>query len=115
MKRWNPPEDLLELGDELLLDLVDLFKSNTESCLSQIASLLCKRDFSGVKAQAHKIKGGASQIGAWEMSAVCAEVEAAAANLSVSGLAECLTRLQAEYLEVLGEMGDPVAEARISA
>ena len=114
-KRWDPPEDLLELGQELLLDLIDLFKSNTDACLTQIAALLSRNDYPGVKAQAHKIKGGASQIGALEMSAACAEVEAAAADPARSGLVDALKRLEAEYLEVSAEMRILADGVRISA
>jgi len=101
---WNPPAELLELGDGLIVVLVQMFTTDTIGSLSRIGDLLSHADFDGVKAAAHTIKGGASQMGAGEVRAICEEVESAAQESSPSKLEEQVARLRAAFSNVCLQM-----------
>lgn len=112
---WNPPAELLELGDGLIVELVKMFKTDTARSLSRIGDLLSREDFDGVKAAAHTIKGGARQMGADAVASICEEVEAAARQASASNLEERVARLRAAFSNICVEMAAFLASVETSA
>lgn len=112
---WNPPTELLDLGDGLIVELVNMFRTDTARSLSRIGDLLSKADFDGVKAAAHTIKGSASQMGADAVTSICEEVEGAAREASASKLEERGARLQAAFSNVCVEMAAFLAQVETSA
>jgi HPt (histidine-containing phosphotransfer) domain-containing protein len=96
---WNPPAELLELGDGLILELVKIFKTDTARRLSRIGDLLSREDFDGVKAAAHTIKGGARQMGVNAVASICEEVEAAARQASCEEVEAAARQASAPNLE----------------
>jgi histidine phosphotransfer protein HptB len=102
---WNLPSELLDLGDESVLELVTMFRTDTARRLSRICDLHSKADFDGVKAAAHNIKGSARQMGADGLASVCEEVEAAIREASASKLEEGVARLRAVFWKTDAEMG----------
>ncbi|MGD0775961.1 MAG: Hpt domain-containing protein [Candidatus Solibacter sp.] len=109
---WNPPAEILDLGDGLIVELVKMFRADTARSLSRIGDLLSKADFDGVKAAAHTIKGGARQMGANAVASICEEVETAAREASASKLEERLARLRAAFSNVCVEMAAFIGQRR---
>jgi HPt (histidine-containing phosphotransfer) domain-containing protein len=101
---WNPPAELLDLGDGLIVELVKMFRTDTARSLSRIGDLLSKADFDGVKAAAHNIKGSARQMGADGVASICEEVEAAVREASASKLEGGVERLRAAFSNIDVEM-----------
>jgi HPt (histidine-containing phosphotransfer) domain-containing protein len=112
---WIPPEELLEFGDDRMANLVASFIANTDHYLVQIAALLSCAELPGVKAQAHKIKGAAAQMGAPRLTALCGDVEAAALAGSLAEATVAMKLLAHEYAEVCQEMHRFVARIGIPA
>ena len=101
---WNPPAELLDLGDGVIMELVTMFRTDTAGSLSRLCDLLSKADFDGVKATAHNIKGSARQMGANRVASTCEEVEAAIREASASRLEEGVERLRAVFSNIDAEM-----------
>ena len=107
--QWRPPEDLASLGTAIMTDLLAAFKNDTGEQISQLNCLLSRADFAGVKSQAHTIKGAACQLGAGDLTSICAELETAALTGSLSRLAACMRRLDAEYMDLCSDMNTYLA------
>jgi HPt (histidine-containing phosphotransfer) domain-containing protein len=112
--QWRPPEDLACLGTAIMIDLLAAFKSDTGEQISQLNCLLSQANFAGVKSQAHTIKGAACQLGAGDLTSICAELEAAALSGSLSHLGACMRRLDLEYMQLCSDMDAYLSIARTS-
>ena len=112
---WNPPAELLELGDGLIVELVEMFKTDTARSLSRIGDLVSRGNFDGVKAAAHTIKGAARQMGANAVASICEEVEATAGQASASNLEERVALLRAAFSNICVEMAGFPASVETSA
>ena len=105
--RWEPPELLLELADsdsELIAELVGIFKSDTTVRLQHVREALAVADGANLRVEAHTIKGGARQVGAESLAALCQEIESAAAQASIPYLSERVDRLQEQFDHVCRAM-----------
>jgi len=98
--RWTPPEVLFGLGDAAISELVDVFLANTGRYLAHMEELLARADFAGVKTQAHKIKGGACQMGASSMTGLCLQIEDSALTASPSDLRRLIDQLRSAFTDV---------------
>jgi HPt (histidine-containing phosphotransfer) domain-containing protein len=99
---WTPPAWLLEVAsgdDSLITDLIDTFKTSTEASLLQMRTALATVDVPRLRTEAHKIKGGAKQLGANALAEVCQSLELASSLTQVSRFGELLDRCQ----ELFGE------------
>jgi len=102
--RWTPPPWLLELvsgDDSLIVELIDVFKTATETDLQQMRAALAAGDVQKLRANAHRVKGSAKQVGAEALAEVCQELELASNLTPVSRLGELVGRCQ----ELFGETG----------
>ena len=100
--KWAPPAWLLEIAsgdDSFIADLVDVFKTSTETSLERLRAAIATVDAPGIRAEAHKIKGGAQQVGADALAEVCQALELASGLTPMSRLGELLDRCQ----ELFGE------------
>jgi CheY-like chemotaxis protein len=105
--------DMQEEGDEDVVGrIIELFLRETPARLLALSQAVGRGDAQGCQREAHTLKGSCSSVGAWQMAALCAEVEDAARR----GVLECeLLRggLAAEYekvrqaLEALAGEGQP--------
>lgn len=96
----NPIDDLIEtLGEDNLRDLIDQFVDDTRAELSRLRDLLVAGDTSEAATILHNINGNAGMIGALSLSALCADLEAAATtggpDLTVTDLDKCDALLEA--------------------
>jgi HPt (histidine-containing phosphotransfer) domain-containing protein len=100
--KWTPPAWLLEVAsgdDSLIADLIDVFKTSTETSLQQMRTALATVDAPRIRTEAHKIKGGAKQVGADALAEICQTLEHASGLTPMAGLGELLDRCQ----ELFGE------------
>lgn len=76
---WALPETLqylAETGDADLVDeIIDMFKTDTAHRFQVLREALAQFDGARVKQQAHAIKGGAVQVGAHSLAALCQRIE----------------------------------------
>lgn len=64
-----------ELGDEVLTELVDLFVSEATGRVEAIAQAVQAEDLDALGRAAHALKGSALNLGARELSELCAFLE----------------------------------------
>ncbi len=105
--KWTPPAWLLEVAsgdDGLIADLIDIFKTSTEASLQQMRKALATVDAPRLRTEAHKIKGGAKQVGADALAEVCQALELASSLTPVSRLSELLVRCQELFVETQSAM-----------
>jgi HPt (histidine-containing phosphotransfer) domain-containing protein len=83
----------------LIAELIDLFKSTTETSLQQMRTALATVDVTRLRRETHKIKGSAKQVGADALAEVCQTLELASSLTPVARLGELVNRCQ----ELFGE------------
>jgi len=104
---WAPPALLLEVasGDEdLIREVVADFKQDTECRLEFTRRALAGGDRAKLRAEAHAIKGGARQVGAFAVGDLCQQIELAAPQASPYELADQLTQLETEFRRICAAM-----------
>jgi len=102
--KWTPPSWLLEVApgdDSIIAELIDVFKTATETSLQQMQTALATVDVPRLRTEAHRTKGSARQVGADALAEVCQALELASSLTPVSRLAELVARGQ----ELLAETG----------
>jgi len=85
--------------DSLLADLIDVFKTTTEASLRQLHTAFAAADTSRLRTEAHRIKGGAKQVGADALAEVCQTLELESSVAPMPRLGELVDRCQ----ELFGE------------
>lgn len=78
---------------QALAKLVQMSRNAIQMQTSQITTALDGGDFQTIYQAAHKMTGSAGIVGAQELSAICACIEAAGRNADAAGLA----RLQSQF------------------
>ena len=92
---------LAECGDtELLVELVDIFQSDTIVRLEKLQRLLAAGDFPGTRTEAHTIKGSALQIGANRMARFCQQMEIESQKAQAGELARLFQAVRESFAEV---------------
>jgi len=105
--KWTPPAWLLEVAsadDGLIADLIDTFKTATETSLQQMGTALATVDVPRLHTEAHKIKGSAKQVGANALADVCQALELASSLTPVPRLVELVDRCQELFSETVSAM-----------
>jgi len=92
--------DLRDEGDELLIDLIDLFFGETPARLRVLTTALAAGDREQVERSAHTLKSTAATFGAETMRAVAAEAEMAARAGRLESVAQLLPTLHREAEQV---------------
>ncbi|MCB0240182.1 MAG: Hpt domain-containing protein, partial [Anaerolineae bacterium] len=64
-----------------------------------------------VRMSAHTLKSGSADVGAWELSQICAELEAMGRDGALDGAAELMARAEAVYPLVQTALEDVRQEA----
>ncbi len=89
-----------ELGEDFLLELIDIYKQDTPQRLASLRHALAQGDVEALRREAHTLKSSSAQLGATAMSDMAKEMEALARAGSVEGMAERIARLADEYSHV---------------
>jgi HPt (histidine-containing phosphotransfer) domain-containing protein len=71
----GPMQEAFGEIDEMALETYGLFLTSTEPILAQIGKHLREGDLAGATEAAHSAKGAARMTGAFQLAAVCAEIE----------------------------------------
>ncbi len=109
-------EDLEDPDDPGFVDeMVDMFQAETPEILTRIANALTEGDAYGVQAPAHKLKATSGLIGAMTMSGVAGQIEVAAREGQLTGIAPMLTELGTEYLRVCDHLAKTSERSALAA
>ena len=105
---------LIELGEEggesILKVLADIFiQEEGPACLSRIDAALQAGDVEELAEGAHKLKGGAAQLGASRLRDLCADLEKQARDGDASNAAGLLQAISAEMARVYAALEAEVA------
>jgi HPt (histidine-containing phosphotransfer) domain-containing protein len=92
----------LELKEEELSELLDLFLKTTSSELTELQSALKKEDFQVAEAMAHSIKGAAGILGLLEIHDAAKKIETAARTNRLEEIEVDLRTIK-EKLEIIAE------------
>lgn len=92
----------MNLEEEELLELMDLFLKTTSSELTELQSALKKEDFQVAEAMAHSIKGAAGILGLLEIHDAAKKIETAARMNRFEEI-EVDLRIIKEKLEMIAE------------
>jgi HPt (histidine-containing phosphotransfer) domain-containing protein len=105
---WTPPDMFRELqadgSGEVVAELIAIFESDTASRLQQLRVAIANADFKLLRAEAHTIKGTASQLGAGTMASLCQELESADTEIALSEIGQRVGRLETQFAEVCHEL-----------
>jgi two-component system, sensor histidine kinase and response regulator len=97
-------DDLRALQEEdepdLLAELIDLFLQDTSPRMSTMEQALAEGDASAVAQVAHSLKGSCGNLGAKQMSELCAQLEATAHSGDLVQARKLFPHLQQEYARV---------------
>ena len=102
----NNIRELQTEGEEdLLSELVDVYKKDSEQTVTKLRISIEQGDFIAVKRAAHNLKGSSANLGGAQLAALCRKVEAAAEEGDDIKLSELLPELKETYGETLRELG----------
>lgn len=106
--QMQPPIDLTILESlqqvqipgepNLLLELIDLFVTETPIKLDALRNAFSQKDYVQVRRISHNLKGGSGSLGANPMMKVCAEIEQRCKNNSLESLDSLLIQLEMEFM-----------------
>ena len=92
--------ELREEGDDLLIDLIELFLRETPARMRVLAEALAAGDRELVERSTHTLKSTAATFGADALRAVAAEAETAARKAGLSRVAELMPVMEREVEQV---------------
>jgi CheY-like chemotaxis protein len=93
--------DLKQLGGgngvDIIKDLLNLFRNDVPPLLTALRAAVTAGDPQKLKESAHSLKGGAANLGAKTMAALCFELEKKGREGSVEGAAERLPAIEEQF------------------
>jgi signal transduction histidine kinase/DNA-binding NarL/FixJ family response regulator len=93
-------------GPRALGEVIDVFLQTIPRRLDDLRQAHARGDADAIRAVSHSLKGASAQIGARGMADICVQVEAVVRSGDVSGLADLLTALEADYAVVSASLRD---------
>jgi HPt (histidine-containing phosphotransfer) domain-containing protein len=107
---WQLSETLREIGEGgdngIVLELIDSFQNDTASRLERLHNAVSRHDAATVKAEAHSVRGSASQMGAEALAALCQALEAGAPKLNWIELEDQMKQAEVRFAEVSSAMSE---------
>ena len=90
---------LRELGGEhdLVRELIDLFLEDAPARLQSMQAAVGGPDFTTLELQAHTLKSSSVNLGAEELSRLCARLELAARHADAAACKQLVSRVHAVY------------------
>jgi CheY-like chemotaxis protein len=89
-----------EHGDELVVELVELFVSNTPMMLTAMREALVQGDPDGLKQAAHMLKGSSSNLGAEPLTSLCVVLEEHVQGGEMQEAVPLIDKLEQEFARV---------------
>lgn len=97
-------DELIDLGPEtgvqLVRDLIELFSAEAPSRVAAMRHGLQHRDLKEVSHAAHAMRGGAGNLGAVGIGALCSRVEVEARTDNIEAMQELVDQIEAELAAV---------------
>jgi two-component system chemotaxis response regulator CheY len=90
-------DGLRDEGDNLLLDLIDLFLRESPERMELLPHAIAKGDKAVIERTAHTLKSSAATFGATSMRAIAAEMETAARAGRLDQVAQMIAALKSEF------------------
>ena len=92
--------ELTDGDDDLFAQLIQLFLTDTEEHNELLKSAILAKDASVITSEAHRLKGGAGQIGATQLQSIAGDLEDRGRDEKLDGIDEVFDMLEAEYARV---------------
>jgi HPt (histidine-containing phosphotransfer) domain-containing protein len=96
----EPPTPRLEPGHRRSPSLVRVFLEAVPAQIEALDEATQQQNYEEVRARAHRLKGSAASVGAARLSALCADVEIAAAHAGGSPVRAGVERIVLEFREL---------------
>ena len=96
---------------DFLAQMLESYLTTSATLLEKLKSGLEAGDAGAVRMSAHTLKSGSADVGAWELSQICAELEAMGRDGALDGAAELMARAEAVYPLVQTALEDVRQEA----
>ncbi len=90
---------------DFLAQMLESYLTTSATLLEKLKSGLATGDAGAVRMSAHTLKSGSADVGAWELSQLCGELEAMGRDDALDGAAELMARAEAIYPLVRGSAG----------
>ena len=98
-------------GPDLLKRVADLYVTNSRTLIDAMREAILRDDATGMLHAAHSLKSSSANVGATELSELCAALEASAKKGKVASAWETLDRLVEEHARVLLALNAETAAA----
>jgi histidine phosphotransfer protein HptB len=92
--------ELRDEGEDLLIELVEMFIGEVPGQLATLEKALAKRDGGAIRLIAHTLKGTGGNFGASRMQALAGAIEEKGRSRSLDGAAATFVQLRAECARV---------------
>lgn len=89
--------DLKQMGPDVMKDLLNLFRTDMPPILEKMRIAVSEKNAQKLKETAHSLKGGAANLGAKSLAALCAELEKKGRDGVVDGVAERIPEVQEQF------------------
>ena len=111
---WNLAEllDRVDNDQELLLDLLNIFKEDFPRTMRSLESAVAVSDLKNVSRLSHTLKGMLSSLGGTRAAAAAAKLEVLASGAEAASLKGALDALTHEAESLLPELNAYMAEVR---
>lgn len=87
----------VECDSDVLQEVIGLFIDLSPSVIETIKKGMIDQDFECVRKSAHKLKGGAQNIGALDITETCLKIEASAQSKSIENLSTLVNELEEKF------------------
>ena len=84
-------------GDDLLIEIIDLFNAETPKRLDAMADAVVVANCTELARVSHSLKSSSANIGALKLYAVCVEIEATSRGGGTDGMAAAVAVARREY------------------
>lgn len=92
--------ELTDGDDDLFAQLIQLFLTDTEEHNELLKIAILAKDASVITSEAHRLKGGAGQIGAIRLQSIAGDLEDRGRDEQLDGVDEMFEMLETEYARV---------------
>ncbi|MBT8441744.1 MAG: response regulator, partial [Gammaproteobacteria bacterium] len=91
-------------GKDLATRVIAVYESSSADLVESLRDAFARDDSNKVRTTAHALKSSSGNVGAERLMAMCRELELAARDRELEGMAERLTALQEEHRQVIDEL-----------
>jgi signal transduction histidine kinase/CheY-like chemotaxis protein/HPt (histidine-containing phosphotransfer) domain-containing protein len=93
-----------EQGKDLATRVIAVYATSSADLVESLREAVSEEDSNKVRTTAHALKSSSGNVGAERLMTMCREIELAARDREIEGMAERLTALQEEHQQVIDEL-----------